>query len=290
MTRRVGVGVGSIAVVVIVLASGFVYLRGGSTPIPPDVAVKRFREQAAHAEGARARAPAKRDTNESRSPTARAAAKVAVTSSSTPRAKSRPSPPDGVYAYSTMGHDSVDILGGSTHTYPDRTTITVRHAGCGLIERWDVLKERWDERETCPTLTGDVFKRTTSYHEFFRHADLRNFTCSGYTYRAGDSPGASWSVRCVSDATTTVTQLHAVAWEYVTVGSTRLRTLHVHAHTTITGDQEGDSDRDVWGAAADGLVLRERARVDSDSMQPVFGKTHYHEQYEIRLVSLHPRR
>ena len=40
----------------------------------------------------------------------------------------------------------------------------------------------------------------------------------------------------------------------------------------------------------DRCVLRERTRVDSDSTQPVFGKTHYHEQYEIRLTSLTPQR
>ena len=97
-------------------------------------------------------------------------------------------------------------------------------------------------------------------------------------------------MRCDGSGTTTVTRLRAVAWEYVAVGSARVRTLHVHASSTIGGDQHGTSERDVWGSSVNGLVLRERARVDSDSTQPVFGKTHYHEQYEIRLTSLTPQR
>jgi hypothetical protein len=195
-----------------------------------------------------------------------------------------------VYVYATTGDDDVDILGGSKHVYPSRTTITVRHNGCALVERWDVLKERWDERESCRTSGGDALRRLASYHEFFRHGDTRTFECSGFSYPAGDAPGTSWTVNCRSGNVMTVTRLTAVAWEDVVVAGTHVRTLHVHASTRLTGEQQGTSERDVWGSSTNGLVLRERARVDTDSTQPVFGKTHYHEQYEIRLTSLTPQR
>jgi hypothetical protein len=38
-----------------------------------------------------------------------------------------------------------------------------------------------------------------------------------------------------------------------------------------------------------GVTIRERSTTSSDSTQPVFGKTHYHESYEINLLSLQPR-
>jgi len=291
VSRRSGVAVAGAAVLILVIAAGFLYLRGGSTAVSVDSAVRQFRTQphlttlAPSGTAAVKPAGAPRSVETTRSAQAPASRTAAVRA-----AAGRPPVPEGVYVYATTGEDDVDVLGGSTHVYPDQTTITVRHAGCGLIEHWDVLKERWDERESCRSAAGDVLHRLSSYHEFFRHGDLKTFGCTGFTYPAGEAPGTEWTVRCDGSGTTTVTTLRAVAWEYVTVGSARVRTLHVHASSTIGGDQHGTSERDVWGSSVNGLVLRERARVDSESTQPVFGKTHYHEQYEIRLTSLTPQR
>jgi hypothetical protein len=198
-------------------------------------------------------------------------------------------PPVGVYVYTTTGEDDVDVLGGSRHDYPAQTTITVRHAGCGLTERWDVLKERWDERESCRSGQGDLLRRVTSYHEFFRHGDERTLRCDGFTSPAGVKPGASWISKCRTDTMSATTTLRAIGFETVDVGGKHLRALHIRADTKLSGEQQGGSHRDVWGSQDNGLVLLERATVDSDSTQPVFGKTHYHERYEIKLTSTTPR-
>ncbi len=275
------------ATVVVLLAGGLVSLRGGSTPVSPESAVARFRSQQQVSLG-----PEKQVTT--RAPGASgAAATKQVQARVTTRASDpglRPRPAEGVYVYATTGGDEVDVLGGSRHTYPDETTITVSHTGCGVVERWDALEERWDERESCRTSGGEILKRMTSIHEFFGRSDQRTLHCTGYTYPAGFEPGASWKTSCASENVKAETTLTAVGWEDVDIGGTRVRTMHVNAKTRVTGEQNGTSERDVWGSRDDGIVVRERTTLTSFSNQPVLGRTRYHESYEIRLTSVEPRR
>jgi hypothetical protein len=195
-----------------------------------------------------------------------------------------------VYVYATRGGDEVDVLGDSRHTYPSETTVTVRRAGCGFVERWDALAERWDERESCRTVQGDTLRRTTSHHEFFGRGDTRTLRCDGFTYPAAAQPGARWSMRCASQNTTAESTLTAVGWEDVDVGGVLVKTLHVHVSTKISGEQEGTTVRDVWGSVDTGVAVREHATLTSHSNQAVFGRTRYHEEYDIRLKTLQPRR
>src|SRR5262245_41031561 len=54
----------------------------------------------------------------------------------------KPGQLEGVYLYSTRGEESVDALGGATHHYPARTTITVVEVPCGVRLQWQPLEER----------------------------------------------------------------------------------------------------------------------------------------------------
>lgn len=288
MTRRSRWAALGAATAVLLLAGGFVFLRGGSTPVSPESAVARFREKnqiSIDDERKESRA-------EVGSPTVATSKRVQarVTTKVVSGEGLRPLPQEGVYVYATTGGDEVDVLGGSRHAYPAETTITVRHAGCGVVERWDALEERWDERESCRTSNGETLKRMTSFHEFFGHADQRTLVCQGFTYPAGFEPGSSWTTNCASDNTNAVTKLTAVGWEDIVVAGKPIRTMHVHANTHLTGEQDGTSERDVWGSADAGIIVRERVALTSYSNQPVFGRTRYHESYEIRLTSLEPRR
>ena len=275
------------AISIVCLAGGFVYLRGGSTPVPVDSAVERFRERGERVFELEADRPAKREVE---SQAAGSQVRVPASVEVAPARTGRPRPAEGVYVYATTGGDDVDVLGGSRHTYPAETTITVRHAGCGLVERWDALEERWDERESCRGEGGDTLKRMTSFHEFFGRADQRTLRCTGFTSPAGFQPGASWSSRCASENTTARSTLTAVGWESLDVAGVPVRTMHVHVETKVSGEQEGTSVRDVWGSAETGLVIREHTKLESYSNQPVFGRTRYHEEYDIRAMSLEPRR
>jgi hypothetical protein len=276
------------ASMVLVLAGGFMMLRGGSTPVSPESAVARFRDkQRISIAQVSEAAPVSRDASD-RATGKRVQAKVTTEIATEPGL--RPRPAEGVYVYATKGGDDVDVLGGSRHTYPAQTTITIRHTDCGFIEHWDALEERWDEREFCQTPSGDLLKRFTSFHEFFGRADQRTFSCTGYSYPAGFEPGKSWTSTCTTETTKAVTTLTAIAWDMVDVGGTKVRTMRVHASTKLSGEQTGSSERDVWGSRDSGLVVQERVEMTSYSTQPVFGKTKYHEAYEVRLTSVEPRR
>lgn len=289
MTRRRGIIAIVVAVVVLGGAVGTVYLKGGSTTVSVDEAVGRFRkpsEKEAKAHTGRAETTANESDEPQRTETT---APAAAPTTETPAQSSRPLPAQGVYVYNTTGHDEVDVFGGNRHDYPSETTITVKHAGCGVTERWDALEERWDERESCPTPEGDRLRRFTSHHEFFQHADSRTLRCDGFTFPEGAAPGDTWQSTCNNDTTKSVTTLRAVGYETVDVDGQPVEALHVRADTKLSGEQNGESHRDVWGSRQHGIVLRERAMVDSRSVQPVLGEVRYQESYEIKLRSLEPR-
>ena len=59
-----------------------------------------------------------------------------------------------MYVYDTAGFETTDALTGGRHDYPAQTTITVQDAGCGSVQRWQPLDQRWDETETCRVDAG----------------------------------------------------------------------------------------------------------------------------------------
>jgi hypothetical protein len=284
---------GGTALVIIAVAAGFMYLRGGSTPVPVQRSVERFREQRSGAEPLDEARPVPMDRRRAveEMGTKPAGGKVAHVPGAQPSTSVRPLPQEGVYTYATTGGDEVDVAGGSHHDYPARTTITVRHAGCGLIERWDALEERWDERETCPAQDGYRLRRTTSYHNFFRHADERTLTCEGmYAWPGTTAAGTTWKGRCTSEGATTELTGLVVGAESLRVGDRLVDTLHVRVTAKISGDQTGSHQHDVWGSVDTRVVVKETGATDTDSTQPLFGNVHYHERYELRLLSLEPDR
>lgn len=288
MTRRWRFAAIGTAVVLALIAGGLLYVRGGSTPVPFDEVVERFRE----ASPAPASSPARSQPEEAASaPVVSTPAPRSVRSAKTSKPPpARPTapralPPEGVYAYSTNGYDEVDVLGGSRHTYPDRTTISVRHDGCGLIERWDALNQRWDERESCRTPSGDRLKRTSGYHEFFRQGDTLTMMCDGYIVPVDARPGDSWTSRCASEKTVTTSTTTAIAVEDVTVDGKRVAALRLRVESKITGEHTGRRESNVWESSDSGLVLKEQTETRTKSEEAA-----YIEQYELSLESLRPRR
>ncbi len=291
VSPRLHVAAGTAAMSVIAIAVGVFYLRGGSSPVDVAEAVERFRTTTTSVTPETPTQPDRaapvRETAELH---AKPSAAPDAAADSPVRSVGRPRPPEGVYVYATRGGDEVDVLGGSRHTYPSETTVTIRHAGCGLVERWDALDERWDERETCQTPNGDALKRFTSFHEFFRHADERTYECDYLAYPIGAKRGDSWTGRCVSGESIVKQTGRAIGFETLVVDGVRVNALHVRVDVTLTGEQEGTGVREVWGDRETGLSILEKATTTSYSTQPVFGRTRYHEKVEIRLTSLQPRK
>ena len=282
---------GTAAVAILAVATGSLVLRGGSTKVAVEDVVERYREQRPPTP-----APAKRPAHRS-TPTTSATRGAVPTSKPDAAAAAapgtpavRPLPPEGVYVYATTGGDEVDVFGGTRHTYPNETTITVRHIRCGLAERWDALEERWDERETCRSAAGDALHAYRSYHEFFGQGDTRRMRCDGFAYPAGVKPGDRWSSTCRAPDTEATSKLQVVGFETLKVAGTQVRTLHIRVVTSLTGSQTGSSQRDVWASTQKGLSVREHSVTTSHGREPVIGDVTYHEEVDLRLVSLEPRR
>ena len=87
-------------------------------------------------------------------------------------------PPPGVYRYRTEGSESVDVLGGTTHTYPAETSLTVVPHGCGVTLRWAPLEQRSEEWGLCVTAQGVELQTDGAFfHEFFGTAHPESMVC-----------------------------------------------------------------------------------------------------------------
>jgi hypothetical protein len=293
------------SVLVFVAGTGVLltHSRDGATPLSAADALSRFRTSATAARqvdpAARTDATMTASTaGRSASPTATVSATAPegrtserpTPSTAAPPADADPLPADGVYLYNTTGSEEVDILGGAHHDYPAQTTITVQRAGCGLVTRWDAIRERWDERRSCLVDRRQDVREVIQYHEFFGTADERHFTCDpgSFDRPADETPGATWTVRCATDDTVATTTLTLVGVESVDVGGQSVEALHVRSVTSVDGATKGTQRFESWLLRTNGLLVRRVSTNDSISNSP-FGKTHYREHYELRLTSLQPQ-
>ena len=114
-------------------------------------------------------------------------------------------PVDGVYVYDTKGSESVDVLGGDSHTYPAVTALTVMTEGCGLRMTWKPLAGRAESWLVCPAGGGLDVPRTSSVHSFFRQTYDTAFVCQGSWWVP--PPGTTtWTSSCANtDRTATRT-------------------------------------------------------------------------------------
>jgi hypothetical protein len=196
-------------------------------------------------------------------------------------------PAAGVYTYATTGGDSIDALGGATHTYPATTTMTVTAAGCGVRQLWVAAEERSDEHVTCAVPGGVRLEAFTAFHRFFGQDEVERHTCTGDPRPVGAAPGTTWTAHCrLGDAPTTWTGrvLGAAA---IPVGGREIPTERV---VVTIDDGTGDVQRtETWYRRGTDLVVRRV--VDNATTNPsVVGDVHYREHYEITLTSLTPAR
>jgi hypothetical protein len=196
-------------------------------------------------------------------------------------------PEPGVYTYTTSGRDSVDALGGAHHDYPATTTITVTRSGCGVVQRWDVLVERWEEWHRCAD--GDAVREParTTYDQFFGQGQTDSYTCTGDARPADAATGTTWVASCVQGDDVEIRHGEVVGTESLTVGETAVDTLHVKV--TITVDDYPDDTRivETWYRTGTDLVVAQRALASTTNPSPI-GDVHYEESYEIHLDSLAP--
>jgi hypothetical protein len=259
-TRRVLVGV-AVLVLVVGGSVGYLLFRDTATPVAVEEAVERYRDEDAAA---------------------------TTTSSTTPAQPVLPA--EGVYVYATVGQEGIDILGGSTHAYPEETTVTIQHTDCGLRQRWAPLAERWDEEELCVVDGGRERRTFRTHHEFFGISDDQTYTCdAGYSLFPADATvGDTWPTSCTAGDTTLTGTAEVLAVEPRTVGDESVETVHLRVTEVAVGGDDGPSSDDYWLRTSDGLLIERSSSVDTRSGSPV-GTATYSERFTLRLTSLTPR-
>ena len=197
----------------------------------------------------------------------------------------------GVYVYTTTGSESISALGGTTHRYPRRSTITVTRAPCGMELRWDVLKTRSTTWTVC--VTGELAQSLdgwTERHVFFGQADRTVWECSGSPWLTDPSAiGTRTSHICSGGDTTQGGTVDVLGLVPLRVAGTTVETLHVRLRAEENGVARGPLVEERWVERETGLPIRIRYRVRTAN-KSVIGDVVFTERYELRLTSLEPRR
>jgi hypothetical protein len=215
-------------------------------------------------------------------------------SSALPTDSPRPpsaTPEPGVYRYRTTGREDIDALGGTGHTYPDETTITVIEADCGVTLRWDALRERRDEWGLCAVADGiELHPTSVQFHEFYGQSEEELVVCDVPvlvvpTDAAVREP-ATQSCMLAADPWFPV-------WEVLeattrTVGDTVIDVMHVRT-TIVDEDEFWEQAVTDWYLAPSGLPV-EVISTKSSLSPSIVGPVLYDEQFHLELLSIEPLR
>ncbi len=210
-------------------------------------------------------------------------------------------PASGVYTYRAQGSERISVLGTTQQWGPTAPATVTRGTGECWALRIAYNTNHWEEQRYCPTRTGllDLGQRIHQSFDFgvTNVGDTNVITCRppGEAIRIAAQPGDSWRQSCTGrsgDQKTTVTSAGRntfVGIEPVPVGGKAVPALHYRQRRTLSGDQTGTEDTELWFALDDGMVLRSThdARVVSPS--PV-GDVTFVERGTITLLSRVPRR
>jgi hypothetical protein len=196
---------------------------------------------------------------------------------------------DGVYVYDTTGTESIDVLGGDSHTYPAETALTVTTEGCGVRMTWKPLAGRSESWLVCPLNGGWVTPRTNSVHSFFRQTYDTAFVCDTDTWWAPPQGMSSWTSSCGNaDRTSTRTGRIVGVEPYVIDGETR-DAVHAEWLDSLSRGSDGTVATDIWIDTETGLMLGQRVTTHSHN-DSVVGKVAFEEQLALHLRSLVPKR
>ncbi len=248
----------------IALVRPYIWGSGESTAVPLDEVVKRF-------DAATTVTTATTDT---------------VTTDAAPDAPAAVMPEPGVYTYATSGGDSVDALSGDAHTYPAITTMTVLASGCGTVQRWDVLVQRWQAAHTCVRDAGVATDRIVNFDSFFERGQTDTYECVG-DVRPLDAPeGTTWSFVCAQNGRDDRYSGVVVGTETRQVGTSTVAVLHVRV-SIDNGNPVDSQITDSWYLLGADLLVARTAVNETTNDSPI-GAVHYSERYELMLTSVDP--
>jgi hypothetical protein len=201
--------------------------------------------------------------------------------------------PVGVYVYLTTGQEHISALGGTTHRYPARTTVTVTRDPCGMRLRWDGLQTRSTSWTVCAGEQGDLLQSLDGWvenHVFFGQDDETRWECSGSPWlTTADAVGTRTSHLCDGGDTTQDGTVDVVGIETLQVAGAPVETLRVRLEAREDGAARGPLVEERWVELETGLPIRIRYRVRTENASPI-GDVVFEERYALDLISLVPRR
>jgi hypothetical protein len=275
-----------LAVAIAVLLVGdaaLLYLHAPAHAVTVDSAVRRYRAAAAQPEATQPDAGAAPVVPVDTAPAKQAPTRTQPAIGGAAERPGLPPPKNGVYTYDTSGFEQTDAVGGARHDYPAQTTITVRPEGCGWVEHWQPLDERWDDVDLCTKDDAWALVGVKTFHEFFHQTQEQDSTCD---------PGAIYlpqpsSFTCGGSFGAMKFTAQVIGREDVAVGANATSGLHVHYAVEFTGSNRGSGTYDEW-TAANGALLQRIWDMHIVTDSP-FGTVHYDEHYKITLTSMDPK-
>jgi len=196
----------------------------------------------------------------------------------------------GVYLYATKGRESINALGGDTHIYPARTSITLIEVPCGIQLRWAALEKRSTTWTFCSTAAGVELRISDERHAFFNLSDHADYVCSGrLLIPKNPVAGATEPFTCRSNRNLEVGEAHIIGEGTLDVGGRNIGAIRVSTDLTIRYRDAGHETIEWWLDPATALPLR--IKLHSRTSRKMFvGRVRYREDLSLRLLSLVPLR
>ena len=196
----------------------------------------------------------------------------------------------GVYLYATKGRESINALGGATHIYPARTSITLIEVPYGIQLRWAALEKRSTTWTFCSTAAGVELRISDERHAFFNLSDHADYVCSGrLLIPKNPVAGATEPFTCRSNRNLEVGEAHIIGEGTLDVGGRNIGAIRVSTDLTIRYRDAGHETIEWWLDPATALPLR--IKLHSRTSRKMFvGRVRYREDLSLRLLSLVPLR
>jgi hypothetical protein len=242
------------------------YRRSGTHPVPTDVARRRF----------------------------------AQSSSTQPANPALLQPPAGVYTYRGSGTEHLSLPPKSQSQGPTMPgTVTHDGSGCWTF-RIDYSNHHWQTWHYCARSGGLVEQGGQSWARWdfvvTTYDNLADFTCDppSVVIRADMGPGDEWQQRCEGTSSGTKGRgVSAGPYTYVgrqtiEVGGDPVATYHFRQRRTLSGNQSGTQDSDLWFARHNGLPVRNERSFTVHTDTPI-GASTYTERGTFVLTSLEPQ-
>ncbi len=197
-------------------------------------------------------------------------------------------PEPGVYAYRTSGGEGLN-LPGVQRSFPPATSMIVEERRCATIS-WVPIVQHTETITECAGPGGGLFVPKLVTHESIAGSDTTStIDCPSTAYLVPPSvrPGQRWNVTCrlENPAEKAVLDAQALGTSTMVVAGHHVRVEHTRFSLTFSGTEHGTNPTDFWVVPEDGLIVRERERVDITT-----GTVRYEESMETTLAGLVPAR